>query len=233
MSELSQEQIVAALEEVRVGNEDPTSVSALENFLIDLLLAAGKEAVGALLLNLEGMNFLLLDAPQGEPNLVFRSDHKENALIVEVFAMDDLASISISAEDAEVPQLPAGHRWFYEVWENLIGEEVEEPLALSDPGRTVYLIASFEAQVMNGGLGQYLSNTDGAFLEETVDALKKVGAKRTASYLREAASLKLADETWDELWERAGSQLGKLDDNLMADDEYLAMKTASLFGEDS
>ena len=228
---MSHEQIVAALEEVRAGNEDTERVSGLENYLVDLLLSDGPAAVGAILLNLEGMRFSLVAAPDEAPNVVFRSEHESNALVVEVFAADDLAAISISPEEGEVPQLPAGHQWFYGTWERLIGEHVEDPRALAEPERTVYLVASFEADVMNGGVGQYLSNTDGGYVEETLAALQKVGADRAASHLKNAAELKRADESWDDLWARAGTQLDRLSEKLMADDEYLAMMTATFFGK--
>jgi hypothetical protein len=227
---MSHAQIVEALEHVRAGKQDLQRVSALENYLLELLVSKGRDAVGALLLNLEGMRFSLADAPQEAPILVFRSAH-DDAVVVEVFASEDLASVSICPEKGEVPELPAGHKWFYGVWERLIGGEAEDPMMLAEPDRTVYLIASFESDVMNGGIGQYLSNTSGEFIEQTVEALERVQAKKTATCLVKAAGLKRANENWDDLWERAGDELAELDDNLMEDDEYLAMMTASFFGE--
>lgn len=231
MPEMSHAQIVHALEQIRAGNDDAKRISDLEMYLVDLLLSGGTAAVGAILLNLEGMNFSLVDAPELGPNTIFRSDHEDNALIVEVSATDDLAVASVTPEDGKVPQLPAGHQWFYGVWERLIGDNIEDPSALPEPDRTVYLIASFEADVMNGGVGQYLSNTDGRFVAETLAALQSVGANKTTANLRKAARLKREDESWDDLWGRAGKQLGRIDEKLMADDEYLAMMTATFFGE--
>lgn len=233
MSDMSHDEIVASLEEVRSGNTDPERVSSLENFLIDLLMSSGKDAVGTLLLGLEGMRFSVAETPEETPVLVFRSDHSDNALIVEVFAVEDIASISITPEKGEVPELPAGHRWFYGVWDQLIGKNVADPLALPEPERTVYLIASFEADVMNGGLGQYLSNTDGKFVEDTVAALEHVCAPKAAGYLRKAAAMKKQTESWDDLWERAGKQLSNLDSKYLNDHvEYIAMMTARHFGKD-
>lgn len=231
MPEMSHDQIVAALEHIRAGNEDVTRVSDLENYLVDLLLSSGTDAVASLLLSLEDMKFSVADAEETTPNTTFRSDHEDNALIVEVFAAEDLAAVSITPEQADVPQRPRGHQWFYGVWERLIGSSIEDPLSHAEPDRTVYLIASFEADVMNGGVGQYLSNTDGRFLDETLAALRKVGAAKTAAHLQRAAGLKRRDESWDDLWGRAGDQLSRIDGKLMADDEYLAMMTATFFDE--
>lgn len=231
MPEMSHAQIVGALEEIRAGSDDSTRVSDLEMYLVDLLLSGGAAAVGAILLNLAGMKFSLLDAPEQAPNTIFRSDHEDNALIVEVFVAEDLAIVSITPEDGEVPELPTGHQWFYGVWERLIGDNIGDPLALAEPDRTIYLIASFEADIMNGGVGQYLSNTDGALVAETLGALQSVGAGKTMANLKRAAELKRQDESWDDLWGRAGRQLERIDEKLMADDEYLAMMTATFFGE--
>lgn len=233
MPDLSHDDIVASLEDVRSGNTDPERVSGLENYLLGLLLSGGTEAVGALLLNLEGMKFSLAEASEESPTLIFRSDHSDNAVIVEVFATEDVASIGITAEDVPLPNLPAGHQWFYGLWERLIGENVENPPGLPEPERTVYLIASFEADVLNGGLGQYLSNTNGELVEETVAALERVCAPKAASCLRKAAALRKPTESWDDLWERGGKQLRRLDNKFLADDvEYLAMMAAKHFGED-
>ena len=231
MPEMSHAQVVAALEDIRAGTEDTARVSDLESYFIDLLLNGGTAAVGSILLNLEDMTFSLADLADAAPNTVFRSDHDDNALIVEVFVADDLAAVSITPEDGDVPPLPVGHQWFYGVWERLISDGVEDPLSLPEPDRTVYLVATLEADLMNGGIGQYLANTGGLFVDETLAALQKVDATKTMSYLRKAAGLKHEKESWDDLWERAGNQLNRIDEQLMADDEYLAMKTATFFGE--
>ena len=233
MLDMLHDQIVAVLEEIRAGNGDPERVSDLEMCLIDLLLNEGEDAVGAFLLSLEGMKFTLIQEPSVQQITIFRSDHESNALLVEVFAAEDLASVSINPEQGEVPELPAGHQWFYGIWEKLIREEFKDSLIFSEPNRTVYLIASFEADVMNGGVGQYLSNTNGKFVDDTIEALNKVGATKTASHLHKASRLKIEDESWDEMWERTTKQLRQLDDQIMKDDEYLSMLTAVYFGEDS
>ena len=228
---MSHEQIVAALEDVRAGNASATHVSELETYLINVLMDEGPAAVGAILLNLEGMDFALVDQQEDSPTTVIRSSHDHNALIVEVFAVEDIASISIIPEDADVAAPPPGHEWFYDRWAELIDADIDDPGSLDDPDRTVYLVASFEADVMNGGIGQYLANSEGAFAAATIEALKSIGARRTATCLENAARLKQADESWDELWVRADPDLDDITETLIADAEYLALLTATKFGE--
>lgn len=231
MTEMSPAQIVAALEAIRAGKQDAVRASEVEEYLVNLLLTGGTAAVGELLSNLEGMAFTRVDAPEVAPNVVFRSGHDDNALIVEALAVEDIAAISIAPEDSDGPEMPAGHDWFYDLWAKLADAGVDQPGSLDEPDRTVYLIASFEADVMNGGFGQYLSNTDGAFVEDTTAALEQVGADKTATLLGNAAALKLEDETWDELWVRADAELDAITEMLMASDEYLALQTAKFFGK--
>ncbi len=231
---MSDTDIVDALEAVRAGNDDVDIVSDLELYLVDMLLAEGLTAVGARLMNLEGMTITLVDAPQDAPTMTFRTDHPDNALTIMIYQVDDLASASIHPDDAEVPapEYPAGHQWFYATWERLIDAHTTDADDLEEPERTVYLIAAFEADLMNGGVGQFLSNVGGAQADETIKALRSVGATKTAASLKKAVSLRRKNESWDDLWERASRELEKLDDKLMADDEYLAMLTAEHFHED-
>ena len=175
------------------------------------------------------MKFTRVDAPEVAPNVVFRSGHDDNALLVEALAIEDIAAISITPEDSDGPALPEGHQWFYDRWNRLA--DVDEPGSLAEPDRSVYLVAFFEAEVMTGGIGQYFANTEGALVDETVAALDAVGAGKTAACLRNAAALKLADESWDDLWVRADSELDAITERLMAEDEHLALMTATHFGE--
>jgi hypothetical protein len=52
--------------------------------------------------------------------------------------------------------------------------------------RALYLSAEFVAEVLNGGLEQYFSNSSGAHAAEAVAALKQVGARRMADILKRA-----------------------------------------------
>ena len=57
---------------------------------------------------------------------------------------------------------------------------------LSSDDRLIQLVGEFEADVNNGGFGQYLSNKDEARAREALACLTAIGAKRTARWLASA-----------------------------------------------
>ena len=92
-----------------------------------------------------------------------------------------------------------------------------------EPGaRAIYLVGLLEGDVNNGGFSQYFWNTEGQHAATTVEVLKRIGAKETASLLRRAMKLYGAppsddlDEWYDRL-ERVDSEheeaLAELDEH--------------------
>ena len=161
--------------------------------------------------------------------------HKRRAatrIRVTVYAAEDLTSISLDVEDLgrHVASLDPAQAWFYETWESLLA--ITDPAVvwrLDEAACAVYLVGLFEAEVMNGGIGQYLANTDGVFLDSTIEHLQLIGAIRSAEILSEAALLGGDERDWDQVWERHAEQLRTLDDRFLAAGEDLAGLTASCF----
>ena len=58
--------------------------------------------------------------------------------------------------------------------------------ALPADDRLIQLVGEFEADVNNGGFGQYLGNKGEARARETLECLSAIGAKRTARWLKSA-----------------------------------------------
>jgi hypothetical protein len=93
---------------------------------------------------------------------------------------------------------------------------------LMPEARDIYVVGLLEGEVNNGGFSQYFWNTEGQHAAVTVDVLKRVGAKETASLLRRAMKLYGAppsddlDEWYDRL-ERVDSEhedvLAELDEH--------------------
>jgi hypothetical protein len=71
---------------------------------------------------------------------------------------------------------------FYRRYEALAPEDA----TLSPDDRLIQVVGELEADVNNGGFGQYLSNRSEARAREALSGLSTIGAKRTARWLRSA-----------------------------------------------
>jgi hypothetical protein len=71
---------------------------------------------------------------------------------------------------------------FYRRYEHLARADGE----LAPDDRLVQLVGELEADVNNGGFGQYLSNKGAARAREALGCLSAIGARRTAQWLRSA-----------------------------------------------
>ncbi len=101
---------------------------------------------------------------------------------------------------------------------------------LDPAARAVYLVGLFETELMSGGIGQYLANTDAAFVDSTIEHLQLIGAIRNAEILSEAAQLLDPNRTnWDEVRRQHAGVLRALDDRFLRAGEDLAGLTASSF----
>ena len=60
---------------------------------------------------------------------------------------------------------------------------------LSEEEQTVILVWAVEGEVGNGGLDQFYFNSSGDFAAETVEALRRIGAGRTAELVERANRL--------------------------------------------
>lgn len=56
---------------------------------------------------------------------------------------------------------------------------------LSGQDRILHLIAALDFELSNGGVIQWLVNQTGGYATETIEALRKIGATKTAQYLVE------------------------------------------------
>ncbi len=139
-----------------------------------------------------------------------------------------LASVNVAIA-VDPPDPYPHHRAFYEVWESLLGISDSAVTQLDSKRRAVFLIGLLEAEVMNGGLGQYLTNTDGVYLEDTIQCLASIGAERTRAIVVEAGKLGAAAESYVVAWESKSKDFERLDDEFLASGEDLAGLTAGTF----
>ncbi len=214
------------------GRMTPTGRAELEQHLFDVLVTDGSDTLIARLRDLPGFEFMPQrdDDPTALVQLV--SDRAGRVIVVSIFETPDLSSISVDVEDAETgaTKLDPAQAWFYQTWEAL--QSMTDPAVVKrlDPAaRAVYLVGLFEAELMNGGIGQYLANTDGVYLDTTIEHLQLIGAIQSAEILSEAAQLIEPRQTWDDVCQRHARLLQQLDDRFLRAGEDLAGMTASCF----
>lgn len=100
---------------------------------------------------------------------------------------------------------PFGVLWPYLVSVVFRDEKKENLDALTPPARSIYLAQILDAEIVNGGLQQYFSNSSGRFAHETLSALLELGASQSAKLLRQAIHLfprKRVPEDFEERNER-------------------------------
>ena len=233
---LNEKEVASAFERIAKGEEGPDTRADLELYLLDELVANGADAVVQILQKIPTMGFALVESDVSPPNSRYQSSDEYGLVAVDICELEDLASINISRaqEDDGGPEQYPWHEWFYSVWASIQDlSDKTEIERLSDAERAVYYIALFEAQVMNGGLGQYLANTGGQFIDETIDCLTVVGASRTAAIVQKAKGLREKGETYDEIWETKTEQLERLDEELLAIAEDLGKLAADKYCDDA
>lgn len=220
------------LTQVREGAADFKVRAELETHLLGVLQENGPGALADLLQSLSDHRFVLLDEGTASPatRLVSPGPGTRN-LVVEAYLGPHSASVNVTLEELEgvTPQPDPRHRAFYDIWEDLLGVSDLIVGQLSPSQKAVYLVALLEAEVMNGGLGQYLTNTGGRHLEETLECLDSIGACKVREILSRAAALGAQYGSWDEAWERRSAEYERLDEAFMQAGEDLAGLTADAF----
>ena len=123
----------------------------------------------------------------------------------------------------------AGHAAYYAIWDKFVTGELAYNDNCSAQEKAVYWIATLESQVMNGGFGQYLTNTDGLYVTETHDCLEQIGAESAHALLMTAVELARRFDSYDMAWEEKSEEYSALDDEFLEAAEDLAGLTAEAF----
>jgi hypothetical protein len=233
---INEKKVASAFERIGKGEEGPETRTDLELYLLDELVANGTDAVVQILRKISTMGFSFVESDASSSNSRYQSSDEYGPITVDIFELEELTSINISrAHDETVgaEQYP-WHEWFYNLWMSIQKlSDKSEIERLNDAERTTYYIALLEDQVMNGGLGQYLTNTDGQFIDETIDCLKVVGALKTADIVKKAKLLREKGESYDEIWETKKKQLERLDKDFMEIAEDLGKLVANKYCDDA
>lgn len=205
----------------------------LETHLLKVLQSEGTEALGARLRSIPGHEFQRVGDGGSSSEVRFRSVGSDTSpIVIDGFLGTDHATINVTVEDTSPAVEPdPRHSAFYDIWDSFVGLP-DVPLAdLDEARRAVYLVGLLEAELMNGGFGQYLANTEGAHLDETLPILASIGAKSTRTLLVRAIALGAGAETYLAAWDTRPDDFLELDEEFYQSGEDLAGLTADTFLE--
>ena len=206
--------------------------AALDFFLLDLLQKEGSGGVGDLLRSFpDGSLGTIVRSSSGADTRFTISRDEGPPLLIDTFMEDDLAFVNVVVEAPATPPVEADpkHTAFYTVWESFLETEPPAPDHADEGERAVFLVGLLESEVMNGGFGQYLTNTDGAHLEDTLDCLERVGASKTRDLLVAAVGLATEADSFVAAWDDHSEDYHRLDAEFLEAGEDLAGLTAERF----
>ncbi|MDH3733103.1 MAG: DMP19 family protein [Gemmatimonadota bacterium] len=220
------------LDALRAGGAEFEVRLRLEQLLLQTLRKDGLRGVAQLLASVPGYGVRQLQGGESENAARYSCLGGDGpAVIVYASTTPDLDVIDVTADDG--PHHPVEsdpwHDRFYGEWEAMLGLDDAAVAKLDLPRRAVFLIGLLEAEVMNGGLGQYLTNTDGVHLESTLGLLDEIGATRTRRILARAVGLSSDAESFVAAWDGRSEEFSALDDEFLAAAEDLAGMTARAF----
>jgi len=222
-----------AIESLDPGSSAGKRLKAdLELALLEAMNKNGKqgvdEAIGLLNDNGHDLRLVASDGDLSEYSETLPDG--ERVFVVRACLSSEFSFVHVLFEIAEPPDLDSGeealedlrrsfYKRFVEIVTNVDSDRFTE---FEAEARDIYVVGLLEGEVNNGGFSQYFWNTEGQHAAVTVDVLKRVGAKETASLLRRAMKLYGAppsddlDEWYDRL-ERVDSEhedaLAELDEH--------------------
>jgi hypothetical protein len=84
----------------------------------------------------------------------------------------------------------ASEEFLFSLVDDIQRRENERGLAsLTSREQVFFLVWSLEAEVNNGGFNQFFFNSAGDYASETIEALRTIGAERTASLTKQACDV--------------------------------------------
>ena len=205
--------------------------AALDFFLLNVLRLEGSDGVTKLLQEFPPERLGTMTVSRSGTEVIHTVERDGmRPLSIAVFADPDMAWVNIIVESPPRSQEhdDPRHAAFYTIWERLIGEATD-PSSDNTNDRAVFLMALLESEVSNGGLGQYLTNTNGEYLSETLACLERIGASKTREILSAAVELGAEAESWVAAWDDESERYSDLDTDFYKSREDLAGLTADEF----
>lgn len=144
-----------------------------------------------------------------------KNKHDSNFNLETILKMDNETSIVIAIDD----------------YLNEKSDYCEKIETLNESQKTFITIESLEREINNGGFNQFYFNSSGDFSHESINALIKIGANKTAEIVKKANSqfpdkkvpkdrterqeiLEQIEDKADEIWEICDTDFYKYEDNL-------------------
>jgi hypothetical protein len=187
--------------------------------IIKLLRGFPPERLGSITVSESGAEVLCTVLRDDSPPLLISTCADPDPDMGWVMVAVEPTATSFTADDPR-------HVAFYTMWEGFLENDANKDDVRE---QAVFLIGLLEMEVMNGGLGQYLTNTDGAHLTETLDCLERIGASKTRELLIAAAKLGAKAESYVAAWDDESEAFSSLDDEFYDSGEDLAGLTADTF----
>ncbi len=222
-----------AIDSLDAGNPSGRRLKAeLELALLEAMNEDGKKGVekAISLLNGNGHNLRLVASDGELSEYSEKLSDGERLLVIRACLSSEFSFVHVLFQSAEPTELGLGdedvedlrqtfYKRFVEIVTNVDDDRFTE---LEPDARDIFVVGVLEGEANNGGFSQYFWNTEGQHAAATVDVLKRIGAKETASLLRRAMKIYGAppkddlDEWYDRL-ERVESEhqdiLAELDEH--------------------
>ena len=211
------------------SDDDETSLSF---FLLSIMRDKGAQGVVALIQSLDQTQLGEVETTENGAEVVIKITRPGFEPLVVKAGDDDISpwvDVRIESDAIPIACEDPRHAAFYSIWEKFVSGELSSTEIGSDKENAVYLMATLESQVMNGGFGQYLTNTDGLYLPETFECLERIGATKTHALLKAAVELASGFDSYVAAWDEKSERYSCLDDEFLEAAEDLAGLTADAF----
>jgi hypothetical protein len=219
------------LEVVWLGTASADQQASLDFFILDLLRSTGSAGLAEILLGEAGAGLGSLVTSGTDMETLFTISNEGRApLSIMTCADPDMLSVHVFMDSPVSSPADANprHAAFYGIWERLIKTGDAEAACSDERERAVFLIALLESEVMNGGFGQYLTNTEGVHLDDTLECLQRIGAMQTHRYLCTAVATAAGCDSYEAAWDDESARYQELDEQFMDCGEDLAGLTAGV-----
>lgn len=214
------------------GNASEDDEATLNFFLLSTIGDKGTRGMVALFQSLDQTNLGEIGITESGDDVVITITRSGSQSMVVRAGDDDLSpwvDVQVESDASTIVDEDPRHIAFYTIWERFVGGELSYPEKGSDKENAVYLTATLESQIMNGGFGQYLTNTNGLLIPETLECLRRIGATKTRALFNAAVELALGLDSYAAAWDEKSERYTCLDAEFLEAAEDLAGLTADAY----